>query len=129
MILLRSFRCDDDGDVVTDWYEQMAARQKARARLDSRMTYLRQQPREGWVRPIYDTLRDGVGEVRFKIENTLYRPIGFFGPGRNEFTFLLFATKADKFDPINAIDVAVERKSILQKDPQRAVKVTRWGQK
>ena len=129
MILLRSFCRDDGGDVVSDWYQQMEGRPKARARLDNRMMYLRQQPREGWVRPIYDTLRDGVGEVRFEIERILYRPIGFFGPGRNEFTFLIFATKTNRFDPVNAIDVAVDRKNAALKNPQRIVTMTRWGVK
>jgi hypothetical protein len=118
----------DGGDVVARWYELMVGRPKVRAKFDARMTYLRQQPREGWVREPYDTLRDGVGEVRFKAEGMWYRPIGFFGPGRNEFTFLIFATKTSEFDPVNAIDMAVERKGIVELEPQRAVRVTRWGQ-
>jgi hypothetical protein len=128
MIRLKSFRWEDGSDAVTQWYEQMADRPKVRAKFDARMTYLRQQPREGWVREPYDTLRDGVGEVRFKAEGIWYRPIGFFGPGRNEFTFLIFATKTDEFHPVNAIDIAVQRKVVVQRDSQRAVKVIKWGQ-
>ena len=128
MILLKSFRADDGIDVVARWYAEMERRPKARAKLDTRMRYLRQQPREGWVREPYDTLRDGIGEVRFKAGAVWYRPLGFFGPGRNEFTFLLFATKTDEFIPSNAIDLAVERKLVVMRSPSHAVMVDRWGQ-
>jgi hypothetical protein len=130
MIVLKSFRLDDcgAGDVVTRWYAQYDDRPKVRAKLDSRMTYLRQQNREGWIREPYDTLRDDIGEVRFKADQMWYRPLGYFGPGRNEFTFLFFATKTDEFDPPNAIDIAVERKLVVENNPKRAIRLRRWGQ-
>src|SRR6185312_17540087 len=129
MILLKSFYESGGGDVVARWYSEIEDQPKVRAKLDMRMTYLRQQPREGWVREPYDTLRDGIGEVRFKAGAIWYRPLGFFGPGRNEFTFLLFATKTDEFNPSNAIDIAVARRAVIMKSPQRAIVVNRWGQK
>lgn len=111
------------------WYAEMESRPKARAKLDMRMTYLRHQPREKWVREPYDTLRDGIGEVRFKAGAVWYRPLGFFGPGRNEFTFLLFATKTNALRPPNAIDIAVARRNVVVKSPTRGVVINRWGQK
>lgn len=129
MIVLRAFTLDDcNQDVVSLWYQQHGNRPKVRAKLDSRMVYLRQQRREGWVREPYDTLRDGIGEVRFKAERVLYRPLGFFGPAREEFTFLLFATKTKDFIPPNAIDIAVERRKVVIRNPERAVRLNRWGQ-
>jgi hypothetical protein len=129
MIVLKAFLLDDGEDIVTRWYGRYERRPKVRAALDARMTYLRQQNRDGWVREPYDTLRDGVGEVRFKAETVCHRPLGFFGPGRNEFTFLFFATKTNVFDPPNAIDIAVERKDLVIIQPNRAMKLVRWGQR
>jgi hypothetical protein len=125
MILLRAF-LEQGTDVVTQWY--VNATGKARAALDGRMIYLRQQPRHGWVREPYDTLRDGIGEVRFKSAHIWHRPLGFFGPGRNEFTFLFFATKTDEFIPRNAIDIAVVRRNAVLNDPNIAIRLSRWGQ-
>lgn len=126
MILIKAFR-DGDGDIVATWGNQQ--RPKVRAAIASKMIYLRQQKREGWIRPHYDSLRDGIGEVRFKVERINYRALGFFGPGRNEFTFCFFATKTNVFDPRNAIDTAIERKLLVEQEDERyAVKLRMWGQ-
>jgi hypothetical protein len=126
MIVLKAFM-DGETDVVSSWKSQQCA--KVRAAIAARMTYLRQQNREGWTRPHYDGLRDGIGEVRFKVERVNYRALGFFGPGRNEFTFCFFATKTDDFDPRNAIDIAVARKQLVEQDESTyAVKLEIWGQ-
>lgn len=118
---------EEDGiDAVSKW--QTSCGPKVQAALAARMVYLRQQKREGWTRPHYDLLRNGVGEVRFKAERINYRALGFFGPGRNEFTFCFFATKTSGFDPRNAVDIAVARKEWVEKSPLRAVKLHEWGQ-
>jgi hypothetical protein len=127
MIFFRAFMDDDGRDVVSKWHEEH--RGKVKAELAARMTYLRHQRREGWTRPYYDSLRDGVGEVRFKVERINYRALGFFGPGRNEFTFCLLATKTNEFDPRNAIELAAKRRSLIESNPLRAVALTLWGQK
>lgn len=129
MILLRSLQLDNGADVVTVWYEDYQNLPTVRARLDTRMIHLRDQNREGWTRPNYDTLRDGVGEIRFKVNRINYRPLGFFGPNRNEFTFLYFATKTNRFDPVNAVDIALERRQQVTDNPSLSITVTgRWNQ-
>ena len=129
MISLRSLQFDDGADVVTIWYENHQNLPGVRARLDAIMFHLRCENREGWTRPYYDTLRDGVGEVRFKVNGINYRALGFFGPNRNDFTFLLFATKTDRFDPVNAIDIAVERRlQVIDKPELSTVVKGRWNQ-
>ena len=123
---------DDCPHVVDVWYAEHERDEDIRAELDALMVYLRQQPREGWIRPRYDILKDadGVGEVRFKVRRIHYRPLGYFGPGRNEFTFLVFATKTNKYDPKNAIDIAKTRRNIVQEYPTRSVIIKgRWDQK
>ena len=129
MILLRALQLDDGADVVTIWYENYQHLPVVRARLDTRMMHLRYQNREGWVRPNYDTLRDGVGEIRFKANQVNHRPLGFFGPDRGDFTFLFFAIKTDVFDPANAIDIAVERRQQVIAKPELSMVVKgRWNQ-
>ncbi|MEP7245781.1 MAG: type II toxin-antitoxin system RelE/ParE family toxin [Gammaproteobacteria bacterium] len=110
------------------WYDSHENHRLARAALDTRMTYLRQQNREGWTRPYYDLLKDGVGEVRFKAGRVHHRALGFFGPDRNEFTFCMFATKTKHFDPRNAIELSVDVKEAIERNPSRAIKLKRWGQ-
>jgi hypothetical protein len=119
---------DDGGDVVSRWYDSHFNDRLARAALDTRMIYLRQQRREGWTRPYYDLLRDGIGEVRFKAGRVHHRALGFFGPNRNEFTFCMFATKTNEFDPRNAIKTAIGLKEMIEGNPARAIKLKRWGQ-
>lgn len=129
MILLRAFQPDVGNDVVSSWYDDYQNLPVVRARLDVLMIHLREQARDGWVRPYFDTLRDGVGEVRFKANNVNHRPLGFFGPDRNEFTFLYFATKTNRFSPANAIDIAADRRLDAIKDPQLSVPIRgRWNQ-
>ena len=129
MILLRALQFDDGADVVTIWYENHQNLPVVRARVDAIMMHLRCQNREGWTRQYYDTLRDGVGEVRFKVNRINYRPLGFFGPNRNEFTFLYFSTKTNRFDPVNAIDIAVERRQQVIAKPELSTVVKgRWNQ-
>lgn len=127
MFIAKAYALNDGGDVVTCWLAENQRRHKVIARLDAYMIHLLQQPREGWTRPQFDTLRDGVGEVRFKVQGILYRPIGFFGPNRNDFTFLFFATKRKDFEPLDAIDIAVARKEHIERGMVRTVDINRWN--
>jgi hypothetical protein len=129
MILLRAFLCDDGADVISAWYAEYQNLPTVRTRLDTLMMHLRCQRREGWTRPCYDTLRDGVGEVRFRIRTIRYRWLGYFGPARNEFTFLFFSTKTNAYDPPNAIDIAADRRQVVEAVPDRSRIIRgRWHQ-
>jgi hypothetical protein len=131
MILLRALSFDDAPHVVDIWYADHARDETVRVELDVLMLYLRQQGREGWTRPRYDILRDadGVGALHFKVRRINYRPLGYFGPGRNEFTFLSFATKTNKYEPRNAIEIARMRRTVVEATPSRSVVVrNRWCQ-
>ncbi len=134
MIRLLAYCLDDGIDVVSAWYAYHAGDARLRAKLDARMTYLRQQPREGWKREPYETLSDGIGEVRFEWKNIQYRPLGFFGyPQRYDFTFLSFATKKDgrrgtNWEPSNAFALAMQRMEDLKRGMAQSIVVHRWGQ-
>src|SRR5688500_15588284 len=72
-----------------DWVGDQSV--KFRATFNVRLKYLGQQPHTAWVRPYADLLHKdcpGVTELKIKASNIQYRPLGFFGPGRGEFTFL-----------------------------------------
>ena len=55
--------------------------------------------------------KESIYEIRFKYKQIQYRPLGFFGPNANDFTFLVPATEqGDKFKPKDAIKMAEERR-------------------
>ena len=57
-------------------------------------------------------------EVKIHGRGVQYRPLGCYGPGRNEFTLLIGAKEVgDKFEPQNAPSKAVERQKLIQ-DPR-----------
>lgn len=82
--------------------------------------YLRDQPRQNWTRPKAAKLsadkkefRDYF-EIRFVAENTQQRPIGYFGPGENEFTILIWVIEKDrKFIPKEWRSMADTRRTAL----------------
>lgn len=105
-----TIRCyvDANGqDVIDSWYQDQC--EELRAKFDSRIRFLRQQPRDKWVRQPFDMLHGdckGIGEIRFEFKNVAYRPLGAF-TGHMEFTLLVVATKkGSRFDPKNACDLA-----------------------
>lgn len=128
MILLRSYRLDDGTDVVSMWHEAEAG--VVKAGLAARMLHLRHQPRDGWIRPYYDILHkaDGIGAVRWKVRRIQHRALGFFGPSRNEFTFLLLTTKASSYRETD-ISTARDRRKRVECDPTMSLVIEgRWGQ-
>ena len=55
----------------------------------------------------------GLGEIRFKSGNVQYRAVGFFGPGRGDFTLLVGCEKRQRvFRPADAFDLALRRKRL-----------------
>lgn len=66
-------------------------------------------------------LEDGISEVRFKSRKVQQRPLGYFGPQRKDYTFLLPAIeKGGKFIPKDAIKRAKDRKEIVTSNPERS---------
>jgi hypothetical protein len=105
----------------TDAVEEWGLAPSAHAVLDTALEFLAVRPREQWLRPEFDALhREGKGlcEIRFKHGNRQYRPLGFFGPGRNEFTIVIGATKkGSRWDPVNAIETAQKRRAEIMRMP------------
>jgi hypothetical protein len=111
------FRCFLDAhgtDVIDAWYRDQT--EPVQIKFDVRMKFLGQTPREGWIRPQFDTYRDGVGYIRFDVANLEYRIFGC--PLRKmEYGWLIPATKkGKKFNPLHADTTAIERKDVAQSD-------------
>ncbi len=115
-----TYRSLSSRDDVLDWLDGLA--KSDQASVVARLEYLRQQPREAWKRPYFDLLSgecSGLGEVRLKIQKIQYRPIGFFGPNRLEFTMLHVALEKDgKFEPKNVCKTAKQRMADAIDDPR-----------
>jgi hypothetical protein len=59
--------------------------------------------------------------MRFKSEGVQYRPLGFFGPTRLEYTILVGASKKGaNYDPRDAIEMALRRRAEVVADPKRS---------
>jgi len=114
---LWTFKCflaEQRRNIMGDWYEELPI--AARAKFDTMLEQLRDTPNSRWNPKMVCQLTDSdsIYEIRFKIRNVLYRPLGFFGPNRHEFTFLVPAhEQGDRFVPRNAISLAEQRKIIV----------------
>src|SRR5690349_7024534 len=100
--VFKCFLSENGRDVIDAWYQELAP--AAQAKFDTILEHLRDAPHTQWsthfVYPLTDS--DGIYEIRFKIRNVLYRPLGFFGPSRHEFTLLVPAREqGDRFVPRN----------------------------
>ena len=120
MLALWTIRCyvsPNGRDMIDDWYGRQS--DAVRAALDVALEYLVQRPRNEWGRPEFDLLSGKmreVGEIRFKVDKQ-YRVLGFFGPGRAEFTLLIGASKKGKvYDPKATQDTALKRMSQVKTD-------------
>jgi len=60
----------------------------------------------------------GLGEIRFETGNVQYRPLGF----RTDLTFTIVfcAIEGNKFEPTNACEIGLTRKSEVQANAQRS---------
>lgn len=99
-------------DVVV-WIETLPPR--ARARMDVIIGYL--EAEKDWTQtPYFSPLKIyvGISELKIKIRGEQYRPLGCRGLGRNEYTILIGAMeKGNRFVPLNAPELAVERRKDL----------------
>jgi hypothetical protein len=78
---------------VQDFYDSGTA--ELQAAFEVAISYLREMSRQEWTRPKaarlnkYKDFKDFF-EIRFKANNVQQRPIGYFGPGEDEFTILIW---------------------------------------
>lgn len=81
----------------------------------ARVRYLANTSKVDWHEPQAKKLSgiEEIYEIRFK-SAIQYRPLGFFGPGENEFTILLWASKKGSvWTPQDAIATAAKRRKAI----------------
>lgn len=125
MIPLWTFKgyLDERGvNVIDTWYENELP-VAAQARFDKILEHFRDSPLTSWGGNHFFPLtgHKGIYEVRFIVQNILYRPLGCFAPLKADFTFLIGAyEQGDAFVPKRAPDIAEQRRDIIIKDSKRA---------
>lgn len=100
---------------IDEWYAFLQG--KDQARFDAQLAYL--EVTKSWPPNYCKKLKgyDHIYEHRFKFNNMQHRPLGCYGPGDQEFTFLIGTTKREKiFYPRNAIKLAIERRDYIIQD-------------
>jgi hypothetical protein len=124
MLALWTIRCylaPTGRDMIDDWYRRQS--DEVQGALDVALEYLVQRPRDEWRRPEFDLLSGkmrAVGEIRLKVDKQ-YRILGFFGPGRSDFTLLVGASKKGKvYSPTGALETALKRMAEVKADGRRS---------
>ena len=117
---IKKFIETDKSSDLEEWHNKLD--DSGRGSFAARIAYLSGcETTAGWCPPHCRMLGDGIVEIRFKCKKVQQRPLGYFGPGRKEFTFLFPAIeKGDEFIPKDAIERALERKNIVEKNAGRS---------
>jgi hypothetical protein len=119
----RTFVSGRGEEEVSGWYDAQSP--KVQAAFDQRIRTLAQMRLQEWRDPYTKKLKgDGSGliEIRFFADNVQHRPLGFFGPGRGEFTILICAIEqGDDFVPHDAIAIAQRRKREVLQDARSRI--------
>lgn len=118
---IRCFLSSGSRDVIDEWLDALSPKERAKF-LDT-ITGLRDQPLDAWSRPKAAQLHGPcVGLVEIIVKGPVqHRAIGFFGPGRGDFTLLSGAVeKGGKFQPPNTCTTAQGRRGIVEQDHARA---------
>lgn len=99
----------------TDWLLDQA--DDVQAVIDVRILTLKGMPYpwpSNWIKPYvgYDKLR----ELRISYNRVQYRPLGCFGPGKQEFTLLAGAIEKDSKIPKSILSAAMDRMQLITAD-------------
>jgi len=122
----RDYKDQSGNNVIADWVgsiEPPKKRNKVIARWDAILEQLQNLEQPVWPRDWFTQLAGfpGIFEMKFTVQNIQWRPLGFFGPRRYEFTFLIGAIERnDRFHPRDAPSLALKRKGDVEADYNRA---------
>jgi len=108
--------CYDDNqedDLWSRWYH--GSSDAAQARHDVVLSYLEPRNANEWREPYTKALDNGLVEVRIHDGQVQHRLIGFYGPERLQFTFLISCThKQNVYAPPDALKTAAKRKKDIE---------------
>ena len=82
----------------------------------SKVRFLKNTPVPDWKRTGVKKIASfDILEIKLDANKTEHRPLGYFGPGKNEFTILEWAThKQDIYDPHDAFKTANSRRTLVE---------------
>jgi hypothetical protein len=105
-------------NLIRQWLDSSDVPVKAAAKIDARILYM--QAQATWP-PQYVSALAGwpdLFELRIVSAGSQFRPIGFYGPSRGEFTLLIGAVEKSKIRS-SVLEVADERRKIATQDRTR----------
>lgn len=108
------FYCEEGRTPLLDWFEHLS--EKARLACIARIELLAQQGHR-LRRPHADFLRDGIYELRAKVEGVHYRLLYFFH-GQQAIVLSHGIVKQQAEVPPKEIDGAIARKRAFEADPK-----------
>lgn len=123
----RDYTDESAESAITEWVKGIKPAKKRKrviARWDAFLEHVQNLEQSLWPREWFTELAGfpGIFEMKFTVNNIQYRPLGYYGPRRYEFTFLVGAIeKSNRFVPPNAPRTASEHRSVIEADPARAV--------
>ena len=117
----KGYVAEDGKAVMEEWYESLPP--KAQAKLSTILEHMADNHHTD--RNSNHVFRlsgyKGIYEIRCRIRNILYRPLGCFGPGKNEFTLLVPAREqGDQLKPKNAPEIALKRMAVILIEKERS---------
>ena len=122
--IFMEFVTSGDRGVITEWYDGLDI--EAQEDFHARLERLANLQRHLWKRPLYASIKDGIGEIIFKANRIQYRPLGWFGPQQGQFTLLFPAEERNgRFVPDDAVKHATQRRTIILSDENK-VRVRRY---
>jgi hypothetical protein len=103
-------------NLIREWLNSLPV--KARAKINARMLFMRAMPK--WPEQYVSALTGWPELVEFRVvyAGNQYRPLGFYGPKRREFTLVYGAIEKGKL-PKRVLETADENRKIILADTSR----------
>src|SRR2546425_2772036 len=121
----REFLSSGGRPLISEWY--LSLLQPVRAVFDDRLDFLAIHERKDWQLPEFRMLRGkegkaGLSEIRWESEGTQWRILGFFRPGRMQYTMLIGCTHRQKqYDPRDPLETAIRRKKSVERGERTTI--------
>jgi Phage derived protein Gp49-like (DUF891) len=115
MIQIRDYLDERGTNPICTWMASQS--EKARGAIEARLVWMSTTPIPWATQYVYKLKdQDPIWEVRVKHSSQQYRPLGYFGPGSDQFTLLIGAKeKSGRFEPAEAVKTAKVRVGRLKK--------------
>lgn len=115
------FQSERGENEILRWLNSSQVPKAARAKINARIISL--QGFSVFPEQYFSAYRgwDGIYELRIVFAGVQYRPLGFYGPGRRQFSLLVGGIEKGKI-PRQLLEVANERRAIVKGDHQRVVR-------